>query len=56
MAKLADVSVPFLLFGFSIIYNSSIGRGETFIAVTVLYVLGYVSAPHEGGKTADISV
>jgi hypothetical protein len=41
MAKLADVYVR--LFSLDLANPGSIGRGETFIIVTILYVVGYVS-------------
>ena len=40
MAKLADVYVPLL--GSA---DNRFGRGETFIVVAILYVIGYVCVP-----------
>lgn len=42
MAKLADVSVPSTVRSKYRSQKNRIGRGETFIAVTILYVVGYV--------------
>jgi len=44
MAKLADVYVPLL--GSA---DNRFGRGETFIVVAILYVIGYVRALYARG-------